>query len=523
MEQEFDIKAYIGVLRRRYLYLVLPIVPLFALACTIVYLIPPTYHASAKILVQAQQIPRDLARPTVNTDPAQQIEVIRQRLMTRANLLEIVRKFDLFPAQRANSPTSVIVELMREATLIEQVAIGGASRRHRQAIAFSVSFDYGDPTKASSVANEFVTLILEQNIKSRTNRAAETHKFFVQQVARLSKELAAQEARIVEFKLKHEATLPESLGYRRVLHTRYQSEKSEIDREIGTLEAEKERLLGTADDVATVEELNATEAELTRVKLQLTQLRAVYSERHPSVRKAIRRIEALEKESAAEAAAEKANGGTTEQATRKAVSSPRIAAQVAAIDRKIADLNVRRKGVDQKISEVEESILRTPQVEVALRNLTRRYEQLQAQQSNAQSKAAEAETGELLEESRQAERFEVIERATTPSRPDKPKRPQLMAAGLFVSVAAGVALVLLVELLDGSIHRGLDLEKRLQMRPLATIPLVVSTEERQAQIRRRAMMLSAAVVLMLAAIAAVHMFYRPLDVMVPQLMQRLGI
>jgi len=521
MEQEFDLRMYIGVLRRRYLYLILPILPLFALACTIIYLIPPVYHASAKILVQAQQIPQDLARPTVNTDPSQQIEVIRQRLMTRSNLLEIVRKFDLYPTQRAKQPLSEVVETMREATVIEQIAVGGATRRRQQAIAFSVSFDYGDPKKASSVANEFVSLILEQNIKSRTSRAAETYKFFVQQVTKLSKELAAQEARIVEFKLKHEATLPESLGYRRVLHTRLQSEKSEIDREIGTFRAEKDRLQGASESGTTTEELNATEAELARVRLQLTQLRAVYSDRHPSVRKAVRRIEALEKVSAAEA--KKSNSDEAKQAGAKPQTSPRVTAQVTAIDRKIADLNARRKDVEEKITEVEESILRTPQVEVALRNLTRRYEQLQTQQTNAHTKAAEAETGELLEENRQAERFEVIERATKPSRPAKPKRPQLMAAGLFVSIAASIGLVLLVELLDGGIHRGADLEKRLKIRPLATIPLVVTTEERQAQSRRRAMVISSAIVLALIALAAVHLFYQPLDVMVHQLLRRVGI
>ena len=317
MEQEFDLRTYLNVLRRRYLYLLLPIIPIFALGCAIAYLIPAVYNASAKILVQSQQIPTDLARPTVTTDASQQIEVIRQRLMTRGNLLQIARKFSLYDGRGRKLSPSEIVEAMREATQIEHIAVGSRhSRRGQQAIAFSVSFEHGDPNKASNVANEFVALMLEQNIKTRTNRAAETHRFFVQQVAKLDKELAAQEALIVDFKLKNEATLPESLGYRRVLHTRLQSEQSEIDREIGALDAEKERLIQEKDGAVSAEDVNATEAEVARLKLQLTQLRAVYSDRHPSVRKAQKRLQALEKVSATEAEEAK-QGQRSQEAERK--------------------------------------------------------------------------------------------------------------------------------------------------------------------------------------------------------------
>lgn len=525
MEQEFDLKTYIDVLRRRYLYLLLPIAPIFALACAVAYLIPPVYDASAKILVQSQQIPTDLARSTVTTDATQQIEVIRQRLMTRANLLQIARKFDLHGQKRRKRSPSEIVDSMREDTRIEHIAVGSRhSRRGQQSIAFSVSFQYGDPKKASSVANEFVSLMLEQNIKTRTNRAAETHRFFVQQVVKLDKDLAAQEALILEFKHDNEAALPDSLGYRRVLHTRLQGEKSEIDRQIGALQADKERLLRNADGAITAQDANATEVELARLRLQLTQLRAVYSDRHPAVKKAVRRLEALEKASATEAEAQNAAAKKELEQPAPAVQvNARITAQITEIDRKVSALNERRGTLQARIADIEETILKTPQVEIALRKLTRKYDLLQNQQRKAQAKVAEAATGELLEENRQAERFEVIERATAPSKPTKPNRPQVILAGFFVSVAAGIGLVLLVELLDSSIRTSRDLEKRLQIRPLATIPLVTTHAERSGKNRRKVAWLFGAVLLVAGALFAAHMFYQPLDLMLFKLMQRVGL
>ena len=519
MEQEFDLRTYVSILRRRQLYLFLPIVPIIVLACAVAYVMPPVFDASAKILVQSQQIPTELARPTVITNASRQIEIIRQRLMTRANLLEIASKFNLYPKLQASRSLSQIVEKMREDTLIEQIGVG--PRRNQQAIAFSVSFSHGNAQKTSSVTNEFVALILEHNIKTRTNRAAETHRFFVQQVARLDKDLAAQEALIVGFKRKNEEALPENLGYRRVLHTRLQSEISDIDREIGTLELERDRLIQEAEGAVTTEEVNATEAELARLKLQLTQLRAVYSERHPSVRKMKNRLKALEKTSAEESNAQNAKAPDETKSVRSATT--RSSYQLTTIERKISDLSARRAIARGKITEVEESILKTPQIDVALKKLTREYELLQSQQRSAQSKVAEAATGELLEESRQAERFEVIERATTPSAPTKPNRPLIIAGGLFISIAAGLGLVLLLELLDGSIRRARDLETRLGMRSIATIPLVTTIDERSSGKRKKVVFVLAALASVLVALACIHLFYRPLDLLMIQLMQRIGI
>ena len=524
MEQEFDVKTYLSILRRRYLYLVLPIIPLFAIACAVAYLIPPVYHASAKILVQSQQIPTDLARSTVTTNASQQIEVIRQRLMTRTNLLQIARKYNLYQAGARSSSLSDIVEFMRSSTQIEQIAVGTRrSRRGQEAIAFSVSFDYGTPTGASSVANEFVALILEQNIKTRTTRAAETHRFFEKQVKRLDKELAAQEALIVEFKRDNEAALPENLGYRRVLLTRLQSELSEIDRDIGSLEADRDNLLQTTSGSVTAQQVSTTDAEIAKLKLQLTQLRAVYSERHPSVRKAKNRLAALEKTAVAgpaEPAQPAASGGSQGGAP---TADARGSIRTQAIDRKVLAQRDRRSTVQKKISDIEETVLKTPQVQVALRTLTRKYEALQEQQRRAQAKVAEAATGELLEEGRQAERFEVIERATAPSGPIKPNRPLVMLAGFVFSVAAGVGVVLLVELLDGSIRSGMDLERRLQIRPLATIPLVTTAEERTRSRRSKWKLLLLTAVLAGTALGLVHVLYQPLDLVLQTLRLKVGI
>ena len=70
MEPQFDLRRYVSVLRRRWLYLVLPAIGIALASVAFAYTTAPQYEASATILVESQQIPTDLASPTVTSDAA---------------------------------------------------------------------------------------------------------------------------------------------------------------------------------------------------------------------------------------------------------------------------------------------------------------------------------------------------------------------------------------------------------------------------------------------------------------------
>ncbi|MFK7944977.1 MAG: Wzz/FepE/Etk N-terminal domain-containing protein, partial [Paracoccaceae bacterium] len=96
MELGIDIKAYVrGVLRRWWLVVAIFVVGAAA-AIIVATKLPATYESTARILVESQQIPDDLARSTVTASAAERLQIIQQRLMTRRNLLEIIELLDLF-------------------------------------------------------------------------------------------------------------------------------------------------------------------------------------------------------------------------------------------------------------------------------------------------------------------------------------------------------------------------------------------------------------------------------------------
>jgi uncharacterized protein involved in exopolysaccharide biosynthesis len=195
---------YFGALRRRWPYFLVPFISVLLAGGAVTYLWPATYFSEGKILVQSQQIPTELVRPTVTSAAQERIQVIEQRTMTRDNLLAIVDKFKLFPDQRTLMSPTQLVETMKKKIRIEPVAQQLAFAKgisQNPTVIFTVGFEYSDPQNAARVANELVTRILNEDLRDRTSRATDTTKFLGREVQRLQAESSLIDAKIAQAKL----------------------------------------------------------------------------------------------------------------------------------------------------------------------------------------------------------------------------------------------------------------------------------------------------------------------------------
>src|SRR5580700_6425176 len=94
--QALGIGHYLGILKRRALFIIVPFCLVLLLGSFITAIQRPIYQASGKILVESQEIPTDLVKPTVTAGANERIQVIQQRIMTRDNLLGFVKKYGMF-------------------------------------------------------------------------------------------------------------------------------------------------------------------------------------------------------------------------------------------------------------------------------------------------------------------------------------------------------------------------------------------------------------------------------------------
>jgi uncharacterized protein involved in exopolysaccharide biosynthesis len=166
-----DIKFYWRLVLRR-LPVMLAIIILFAaLALVQAIRLPAVFETEARLLVESPQISDDLVDVTVTTSPDEEITIIRERLLTRANMLNIANQFDVFE-DYDELPPDTIVELMQARTSIQ--SRGGRN----EATIITVGFEARSGQIAADVVNEYVTRIIAANVELRTGRAEGTLDFF---------------------------------------------------------------------------------------------------------------------------------------------------------------------------------------------------------------------------------------------------------------------------------------------------------------------------------------------------------
>jgi len=190
-------------LKKRKFYALIPFLCVFAIGWAVAMLWPPTFLSEGKILVASQQIPVDLVRPTVTATAGERISTIEQRVMTRDNLLKIVDKYQMYADQRGRLSRTDLLDLMRANTVIKPVELDSQRRQSENfTVAVTVGFTDRRPEVATQVANELITLFLNEDARNRTNRATETTKFLSQEVDKLRTELASIDARLLQMKVQ---------------------------------------------------------------------------------------------------------------------------------------------------------------------------------------------------------------------------------------------------------------------------------------------------------------------------------
>src|SRR5438045_3815754 len=196
-DQGLDLWSYVAILKRRKLLLILPFILVFSVGFVFTMALPPIFRSEARILVESQQIPTELVRPTVTAGAKERIQIIEQRVMTRENLLAIVEKFQLFQGKRQSLSGTELLDMMRARASLQALELE-SRRRNDLTIALTVSFEYEVPQLARSVATDLVTLILNEDARSRTNRASETTRFLSREAKKLETDLGTIEGQIAE-------------------------------------------------------------------------------------------------------------------------------------------------------------------------------------------------------------------------------------------------------------------------------------------------------------------------------------
>lgn len=560
-----------GVLRRRWKWMAIVSAAVLLASLCAAMLWPATYQASGTILIEQQEVPSDLVRSTISSYADQRIQVIKQRVMTTENLLRIIEKYDLYAKQRISTPRETVIGQMRDRDIsfkmISADVIDPRSGNPTKAtIAFSMSYKNRSPDTSARVANELVSLFLQQNIESRKQRTADATDFLGDEAERLSRRIGELQGQLADFKEKHINDLPELSQLNIQMMNRADDELREVETRIRSLDQQivyldaqlaqisptsqvytstGERVLSPADrlkflrteyarvsgvyaadhpdvvrlqrEIAGLEKsasaegaVNDLQRQLQDAQTQLAAARQKYSSEHPDVIRGERLVESLSEQLSAAQQRPEATNDVPEPDNPAYIQ---IKAQREASTNERAALQEKGSALKAQIVDFERRLASTPAVERDYMTLTRDMDNAQIKYREVRQKQMEAEVAQNLEQERKGERFTLIEPPLTPQTPHSPNRLLILVMGFMLALGAAIGTALVQERLDDTVKNRNDLETLLSVPPLAILPWIETSADRAARARARRYAFAGAVSTLLLALVLIHYSYRPLDVL----------
>ncbi len=491
----FDLQHYLGIVRRRHMQFLLPLLAGWLAVWGASWILPSRYRSNTLILVEQPTMPKDYVTPNVSDNLQDRLQSITQQILSRTRLLRIIDRLQLYPGRGTADDR---VDQMRKDIQIDLVRDGDRVN------AFNVSYSSQNPQIAQQVTSELTNLFISENLEVRQQESEDTTKFLEGQLEAARKSLSAQEEQIREFKGQHVGQLPAQVGSNLQSLAGLQSQLQNYQDALNTAKQQRvyletltnqyHSLPGSVKSDGTPSTgLASIDEELDKLRAQLADLSSHYTDRHPDVRKVKDQIAKTEKMRAqlvsdqkAKAASSDTNADANSSADLQDPSSPvvQLRGQLQANRAEIANRERSVKELQAKVEDYQGRLNQEPVREQQLSDLTRGYDQSKANYDDLLKKKNESAMATSMELLQQGERFRIIDAPSLPLKPDFPNRLKFCLIGLAVGVGLGSVVAGAFEMLDDRIYDEKEFAKMLPVAVISEIPAFAGGADESA-VRRR--------------------------------------
>ena len=519
------LSGLLETLRRRRALAIVPFVFVLAAMASLAFFLPSLWTGKAVVMVDRQQIPETIVKPTVTSDVTGALITLSQEIMARDRLLEIIKKYELYPQYRDKSPDE-LVDKMRKDIRIEMANDNERDRRpardsQPKTVAFGVSYTAPNPVVAMQVTNTLADLYVQENGKLREKQATGTSNFLQGQLVEMRKKLAEQERRISEYKEKYMGELPEQKETNLRTLERLSAAMTGAQESLRRAAERKQQLTQAlaeidqnAGDRGTTTmtpppPVSSTAARLNLLRQELVQLQTKYSDKYPDVvytKEQIRMLEArLAEETAASALPKQKDDKKT--ALRMPPQNSYVASLMSQLDAANVEVKTGAEqiaGLQRQIAVYEKRIENAPRREVELAPITRDYETTRTLFQQLLGEREKAGIAVDLEQNQKGEKFRIMEAAMLPERPAGPNRLRLLLIGMALAIGASAAAVVLAENVDTSFRRVDEVRNRFPVPILSTIPRITTDRDVRRQTRQRRLATAAVAAVLFMVIGATY-------------------
>lgn len=499
--QTFDIGRYLGIIRRRHVLFLTILLLGWAAVWGGSWALPARYKSSTLILVQEPTMPRDYVLPNVSDSLQDRLQSITQQILSRTRLLLIINKFHLYQDNHHVPSPDDQVASMRKDIDIELV------RDPQDVItAFRIFYSAPDPHVAQKVTGELTDLFINENLQVQQRESENTTEFMQQQLASARQSLADQDAKVRAFQSAHEGELPTQQASNLQILSGLQSQLQTEQDALSSARQQRAYLQSLVEQYQAVQEptqtaagaptpLAALDQRLATLQSSLTDLQTRYTNEYPEVQQVKAEIARTEKARDQLLATVKASADSkqhdSQDSTQASVSpetSPALLQLQSQLHAEEVDISSRQRAIadlQARIAQYQGRLNAEPAVEQQLADLTRGYDQSQANYNQILQKESNSQMATSMEQMQEGERFTMLDPPSLPLKPDFPNHLKMCGAGFGVGAVLGILVVALLEFLDDRLHTEKEIKNLLSAVVISEIPEVLTPRD-QRRNRRRA-------------------------------------
>lgn len=444
-----------------------------------VWQLPESFVATARVHVDTNSVLRPLMRGlTITPDINQRIQMMSQTLLSRPNMEKLANMTDL--------DLKATNEVQKDALVARlQGAITLAGSRMNPSL-YSISVTDPDRETARKIAQALITVFIETTMSDKRQDSAGAQTFLERQLAESEQRLVEAETRLALFKQRNVDVLPGGGGdyYSRLQAARSDLQQARLQlREVDNRRLELQRQLEGEDPVFLGSAPGSTDspigARIQALRQQMDSLLTRYTARHPEVVRLRGLMEELETERQAELARLSEQPGAQFGGLATSPVYQGMRSMLAQSEAQAAELRVRVAEYERRVEELTGKVNQIPEIEAEMKQLNRDYDVIASQHQQMLERRESARLSGDVETTAGDVTFRVIDPPFVPRNPSHPNKLLLNTGVLFVALAGGLGVALLLTLVYPIVTDARMLAHVTGMPLLGTVTLNRSGEEKR--------------------------------------------
>jgi uncharacterized protein involved in exopolysaccharide biosynthesis/Mrp family chromosome partitioning ATPase len=449
------------------------------------FLVPETYRSTAKLLLR-------LGRESVTLDPTATTGPVVSISQSRAN--EVQAELEILQSQELIEKlvSALGPDVICEHTAVKQVVLEwlglkepAANRSDAVRLVMDnletsarsniirLSYKAASPQLAQKVLAQLIKLYLEMHIMVHQTHGA--YEFFVQQSEQLQRKLSQYEKDLQQ--LKDESGFSSLDEQQKLLLGQIYTMEEEIGRTSAEMKSSRAKVQRLEQIVAELPEqvvisestgLPSTAAEAMRQ--EMFKLRLEESKVQKNYRDDSRMVQSIRQQiSDAQVMLDKETNTHTQVTQGPNATHQQL--QLALLNEQAALANHQAKleAQQQQLAEVKARLKALNETEVTIRNLMREISVHETNYLRYSDNIEQARIEQAMEK-QQIANINVVQQATLPVWPVRPRKSFNLIVGLCMAMFGALSLAMLSQYLDHTIQTPEQVEDCLQLRTLACIP-----------------------------------------------------